>query len=181
MISSTNRHCTVELQALPERIGQVRRIVSAQLRYWHLDQLIEPATLGVSELLTNVYVHAEPDKRCTVDIVWVLNQLTISVRDGDPREPTASQADPFGTHGRGLALIAAVSASWGVRTDDGGKTVWFALPARQTATRSMQRLPYEPSLPVAEPARGTPLPAVEPVLRGMPLIERHAVKATAAH
>ncbi len=36
----------MELQALPSRIGQVRRIVSAQLRYWHLDSLIDRAVLG---------------------------------------------------------------------------------------------------------------------------------------
>src|SRR4051794_23233590 len=39
VISEPSRHCTVELQALPSRIGQVRRIISAQLRYWHLDPL----------------------------------------------------------------------------------------------------------------------------------------------
>jgi hypothetical protein len=58
VISQPSRHCTVELQALPSRIGQVRRIVSAQLRYWHLDPLIDRASLGVTELLTNVHRHA---------------------------------------------------------------------------------------------------------------------------
>lgn len=123
----------MEVQVLPERIGQVRRIVSAQLRYWHLDQLIEAVALGVSELLTNVYLHAESDKRCTVDLVWVLDQLTVSVHDGDAREPVPPGSDPLATHGRGLALVAAVSQSWGVRSADGGKTVWFALPAARTA------------------------------------------------
>ena len=68
MISQPSRQCTVELQVLPSRIGQVRRIVSAQLRYWHLDALIDRAALGVTELLTNVHQHAQPDKMCTVEI-----------------------------------------------------------------------------------------------------------------
>ncbi len=100
MISEPSRHCTVELQALPSRIGQVRRIVSAQLRYWHLDSLIEPAALGVTELLANVHRHAEPDKTCTVEIELLLDRLTVvstttirarprSVRPARPRRAGA--------------------------------------------------------------------------------------------
>ncbi|MFD5426206.1 ATP-binding protein [Streptomyces sp. NPDC127084] len=131
MISEASRHCRVELQALPARIGQVRRIVSAQLRYWHLDPLIDHAALGVTELLTNVHRHAQPDKLCAVELELLLNRLTISVHDHDPRLPTAgSMGDRLETTGRGLALIAALSESWGVRPKgEGGKAVWFTLPA----------------------------------------------------
>ncbi|SED40724.1 Anti-sigma regulatory factor (Ser/Thr protein kinase) [Streptomyces melanosporofaciens] len=127
----------MELQALPSRIGQVRRIVSAQLRYWHLDPLIDPAALAVTELLTNVHRHAEPDKQCTVEIVLMLDRLTVSVRDQDPRLPRLRACDPVATHGRGLALVAAVSQSWGMhaRDDGSGKVVWFTLAVpRPTAT-----------------------------------------------
>ncbi|MEI7032308.1 ATP-binding protein [Streptomyces pratensis] len=135
MISEPSRHCTVELQALPSRIGQVRRIISAQLRYWHLDPLIDQAALGVTELLTNVHRHAQPDKSCTVDIELLLDRLTVSVHDHDPRLPTVNVADSFATSGRGLALIAAVSESWGVRPiGSAGKAVWFTLPAAARAT-----------------------------------------------
>lgn len=130
MISEPSRHCAVELQALPSRIGQVRRIISAQLRYWHLDPLIDPAVLGVTELLTNVHRHAQPDKSCTVEIELLLDRLTVSVHDHDPRLPTVCHADSSATSGRGLAMIAAVSESWGVRPgDDSGKVIWFTLPA----------------------------------------------------
>ncbi|MER5461724.1 MULTISPECIES: ATP-binding protein [unclassified Streptomyces] len=128
MISQPSRHCTVELQALPSRIGQVRRILSAQLRYWHLDPLIDQAALGVTELLTNVHRHAEPDKMCTVEIELLLDRLTVSVHDNDPRLPAVGDADLFATSGRGLGLIAAVSDSWGVRPEgETGKIVWFTL------------------------------------------------------
>ncbi|WP_369200348.1 ATP-binding protein [Streptomyces sp. PU-14G] len=141
------RHCAVEFQALPSRIGQVRGIVSAQLRYWGLDALVDTATLGLTELLTNVLRHAAGDgavgenpasagKHCTVELSFVWNRLTVSVRDHDPRLPHAARSararrEGLSTHGRGLALVAAVSESWGVRTqhDGSGKTVWFALPA----------------------------------------------------
>ncbi len=87
MISHSRRHCVVELQALPSRIGQIRRIVSAQLRHWQLDPLIDRAALGVTELLSNVHRHAQPDKTCVVEIELRLGRLTVSVIDSDPRLP----------------------------------------------------------------------------------------------
>ncbi|KMS70864.1 ATPase [Streptomyces viridochromogenes] len=167
MISYPSRHCTVELQALPSRIGQVRRIVSAQLRYWHLDALIDRAALGVTELLTNVHQHAQPDKMCTVEIELLLDRLMVSVRDHDPRLPVvadAKDADSLATCGRGLAMVAAVSESWGVRPDgESGKVVWFALPtpvvARSAGARSPQRMAGATAtvaavaVPVEEPTR----------------------------
>lgn len=141
MISQPSRQCTVELQALPSRIRQVRRIVSAQLRYWRLDPLIDQAALGVTELLTNVHRHAQPDKMCTVDIKLLLDRLTVSVHDHDPRLPTLKVADPLDVCGRGLALIEAVSESWGVRAEgDTGKVIWFTLPAPSAAAASRSPL-----------------------------------------
>ncbi|WP_079161635.1 ATP-binding protein [Streptomyces fodineus] len=136
MISHPSRHCTVELQALPSRIGQVRRIVSAQLRYWHMDALIDRAALGVTELLSNVHRHARPDKSCTVELELAPDRLTVSVRDNDPRLPVPADVanlpdgGPLATCGRGLAMVAAVSESWGARPDgENGKVVWFTLSA----------------------------------------------------
>lgn len=119
----------MELQALPSRIGQVRRIVSAQLRYWHMDSLIDRASLGVTELLSNVHRHAQPDKTCTVEIELLLDRLKVSVRDHDPRLPVVADASPLATCGRGLAMVAAMSESWGAVPDgESGKIVWFTLP-----------------------------------------------------
>lgn len=134
----------MELQALPSRIGQVRRIVSAQLRYWHLDPLIDRAALGVTELLTNVHRHAQPDKLCTVEIELLLDRLTVSVHDHDPRLPEVRDADPGATCGRGLAMVAAVSESWGVRPDgESGKVVWFTLPAPTPVVTVPLRPPHD--------------------------------------
>ncbi|MFJ7156336.1 ATP-binding protein [Streptomyces sp. NPDC101118] len=182
MISHRSRHCTVELQALPARIGQVRRIVSAQLRYWQLDPLIDRAALGVTELLSNVHRHAEPDKTCTVEIELRFERLTVSVHDGDPRLPVVRAADPLETCGRGLALVEAVSESWGARPLDeaadgrSGKVVWFILPAAEQApvplrpVRILRPVPLGVPLVVDPPVRTTapaalPVPA-EPVTVG---------------
>lgn len=165
MISNPSKHCTVELRAVPSRIGQVRRIVSAQLRHWRLDPLIDFAALGVTELLSNVHRHAEPDKRCTVELDLLLNRLTVSVRDHDPREPGVREAGPGDTCGRGLKLIAAFSECWGVRPlESGGKAVWFTLSAPEGPRQAA-------SLPTANPyalRRPAILPgaAVRPVPTG---------------
>ncbi|WP_055556580.1 ATP-binding protein [Streptomyces sp. NBRC 110028] len=179
----------MELQALPSRIGQVRRIVSAQLRYWHLDPLIDPAALGVTELLTNVHRHAEPDKQCTVEIALMLDRLTVSVRDQDPRLPRVRACDPVSTHGRGLALVAAVSQTWGMRVrDDGaGKVVWFSLAVPQPAAvtgspyaahgaartapphRATVSRPAAAPTPASAPAPVSPVTPVTPVSAPAPV------------
>ncbi len=157
MISQASRQCTVELQALPSRIGQVRRIVSAQLRYWNLDCLIEKAALGVTELLTNVHQHARPDKVCTVEMELLLGRLTVSVHDHDPRLPAVNTSEALATSGRGLALIEAFSESWGARPHgEAGKVVWFTLPA------PVQPAPSIPPLPVYGAATTGPFPAAVP-------------------
>lgn len=155
----------MELQALPSRIGQVRRIVSAQLRYWHLDSLIDRAALGVTELLTNVHLHARPDKTCTVELELLLDRLTVSVRDHDPRLPVVDDADPLATRGRGLAMVAAMSDSWGARPDgDSGKVVWFTLPTAAPAPRAAARPPRR----TVQEAPAHPFPEVEQVGLGRP-------------
>ncbi|WP_416985312.1 ATP-binding protein [Streptomyces sp. T028] len=166
MISNPSRHCTVELQALPSRIGQVRRIVSAQLRYWHLDPLIDRAALGVTELLTNVHLHARPDKTCVVEMELLLDRLTVSVRDRDPRLPVPADVKDTGTLatcGRGLAMVAAMSESWGARPDgESGKVVWFTLPASvATPERS------------ARPPRRTPREQVAPRFADVVAVDAH--------
>ncbi|WP_433448585.1 ATP-binding protein [Streptomyces sp. CA-142005] len=189
MISHPSRHCTVELQALPSRIGQVRRIVSAQLRYWHMDALIDRAALGVTELLSNVHRHARPDKSCTVELELAPDRLTVSVRDNDPRLPVpADVADlpdggPLATCGRGLAMVAAVSESWGARPDgENGKVVWFTLTApavvRPQPAHASRRAAGVP--PAPEPVRvGTAAraPAGTPVGAGVALSAEAPVAA----
>ncbi|MBX7550865.1 ATP-binding protein [Streptomyces sp. tea 10] len=175
----------MELQALPSRIGQVRRIVSAQLRYWHMDPLIDRAALGVTELLSNVHRHARPDKTCTVELELLADRLTVSVRDSDPRLPvpadTAADAPdvgPLATCGRGLAMVAAVSDSWGARPDgENGKVVWFTLPAPEEARTRPAQAPHRPAR-AAQPARPTPVPV--PVVATVPVTVPVTVAASVA-
>ncbi|MDJ0342892.1 ATP-binding protein [Streptomyces sp. H10-C2] len=141
-----DRQCTLELDALPSRIQQVRRIVSAQLRYWHLDPLLDTALLGITELLANVHRHAGADKHCAVELTLVSGRLTVSVLDSDPHLPQVRPSEPMATCGRGLAMVAALSDSWGADpVPGGGKIVWFSLhveaPAPAPRRRPARRAP----------------------------------------
>ncbi|MFE6223980.1 MULTISPECIES: ATP-binding protein [unclassified Streptomyces] len=188
MISEPSRYYAVELHALPHRIRQIRRIVAAHLRHWQLDDLVDPVALGVTELLTNVHRHAQPDKECTVELELLLDRLTVSVRDNDPRIPAAAAGttgddpqdgpDALATSGRGLALVGALSDSWGARPHGtGGKVVWFTLTAP----------PYAggPAVAAAEAGLGFGLVPLAPVvsygrLAGAPLSAPAQAPALAA-
>ncbi|MFC9280486.1 ATP-binding protein [Streptomyces collinus] len=187
MISHPSRHCTVELQALPSRIGQVRRIVSAQLRYWHLDPLIDRAALGVTELLSNVHRHARPDKSCVVELELLVDRLTVSVRDHDPRLPVVADAAEdaaLSTCGRGLAMVAAMSESWGARPEgEDGKVVWFTLPATTTArpqpARSPRRTPEQQPAPRRPETHAAPTPVTAAPIVTAPVVTSPVVTAPA--
>ncbi|MEU5218705.1 ATP-binding protein [Streptomyces sp. NPDC020807] len=186
MISEPSRYYAVELHALPSRIGQIRRIVSAHLRHWRLDALVDAAALGLTELLSNVHRHARPDKRCTVEIELLLDRLTVSVRDHDPRIPEAGTLfddteldaadldgpdafEALATSGRGLAIVGAISESWGVRPcRDAGKVVWFTLaaPPSPAPTEGHARRAHAPAAEILFTECDLPSTAGRPVLAG---------------
>ncbi|HEY5837118.1 ATP-binding protein [Streptomyces sp.] len=155
---SAARECALELEAHPYRIQQIRRIVSAQLRYWRLDPLIDAASTGISELLANVHRHAKPDKQCVVKLTLDADRLTVAVADHDTRLPHLQPVEPTATSGRGLTMVEAMSDSWGtdLLPDDGGKVVWFVLrtPTRVPAPTLVPlrtAVPFEQALPERVP------------------------------
>jgi anti-sigma regulatory factor (Ser/Thr protein kinase) len=169
-VSTTHppRRCALELEALPSRVAQVRRIVTAQLRYWNLDQFRDPALLAISELLANVHRHAEPDKHCVVELSFMDGLLTISVADHDPRPPAAGVcADLLDTSGRGMAILDALADRWGTRpaADGPGKVVWLALcgpPSAAEPLAAEAATAAEPAVRDASPAPAEPVPTRPP-------------------
>lgn len=90
-------------------------------------ELGETATLLVSELVTNAYLHASS----SVDIdVHCCPGHRVAVAVKDTCTEPAAVADPTerdGTTGRGLLLIDALADDWGNHITSDGKTVWFRL------------------------------------------------------
>ncbi|MEU2384651.1 ATP-binding protein [Streptomyces sp. NPDC012461] len=113
-----------DLRAVPES----RRALRELLRQWGRPGGSETAELLTSELVTNALVHTDDDALLTATVGP--GGVHVEVRDfvsGEPRPLPPDTGDR--THGRGLALVAALADAWGVRTHGVGKAVWFELGA----------------------------------------------------
>ncbi len=87
----------------------------------------ESVALMVSELATNVLVHAATGFTVTVERRG--DYLRIEVRDAGGGAPILRSPPPSEPHGRGLRIVGEFAADWGVDgLDDGpGKSVWFTM------------------------------------------------------
>lgn len=116
-----------ELTADPERIGQVRRIVTAFTRYWGLDsELTASALICVTELLANVHRHADTGG-CVLLVQTSDSGLRIVVSDHSPVLPVVVEPDWLAESGRGMAIVSATAYTWGAEPTSTGKDVWVEL------------------------------------------------------
>ena len=84
---------------------------------------VDDVRIVVSELVTNAVVHAAT--AFTVNLTRLDGVLTVTVADGSHVRPHQfPPVDGFSTQGRGLRLVEALSSSWGVTDQAGGKAVW---------------------------------------------------------
>jgi hypothetical protein len=103
-----------------------RNIVTEACARWDLVHLLGPATLIISELVSNVIDHAHTFM--TVHVAVHGSCLYLSVLDGSGTPPVLRRGNsPSTLGGRGLHLVAAVSSAWGYIAEDSGKTVWATL------------------------------------------------------
>ena len=78
-------------------------------------RLAQDAALVIGELVANGIDHGRPDPSRGLEVSWTLDGgcLRLSVFDGGGRSvPHVVDAEPFAPRGRGLAMVAALSASW---------------------------------------------------------------------
>ncbi|MFF7142129.1 ATP-binding protein [Streptomyces nodosus] len=108
--------------AWPRRL---RRIVRASLIHWGRPSLVETAELLLTELATNALRHAR-GLDIGIRIYAQGDRLVIEVNDGSPTRPVLRHATATDESGRGLFLVEAMAAEWGVSPD--GTTTWCTLP-----------------------------------------------------
>ncbi|MEX5634839.1 SpoIIE family protein phosphatase [Parafrankia sp. FMc2] len=193
---------SVALPPTADSPRSARRFVQDVLRGRLDEDTLDSALLLVTELVTNVVVHA--GTTTTVDIALDQAGVRVSVSDRHPvrigvgrRETSVPRPRPtdldldnlddleslegleglesleglagldagpgafdgLREDGRGLALVDALSASWGTEHVAGGKTVWFRL-----ATRPADSSPLGPAgTSGVEPAGAAPPAGVDPV------------------
>lgn len=123
----------LHLAPTPTAAGEARRVVEAACRSWGIGHAIHPATIVITELVTNAVQHAATN--LTVEAAYRRNRLSLSVEDGSRTPPTPSDIAACGDvppsdlpeHGRGLHLVDAYSTAWGYRPTTNGKAVWATL------------------------------------------------------
>lgn len=126
--SAATTTLTATLEVDPERteIRRVRRFVEARCKEWGCEDRVDDALLVASELATNATVHARTPYAVTVR--RRLGAIRLDVFDGSESAPDLRTRSADAEGGRGLYLVSAMSAAWGVeRRSGGGKLVWADL------------------------------------------------------
>ena len=118
-------HLDIAAGAAAAREG--RRYVEREVAARGATAIVDDAALVAAELLANAIHHGAPPVSITV--AGEATRIRIAVHDGNPRPPVRPAASTTNMTGRGLALVNAVSARWGVEPDaaGGGKLVWADL------------------------------------------------------
>lgn len=117
---------TTSLPGALASASEARAFVRDTLRGWNLLSLVDDAQLVVTELVANAITHA--GTQCELRLSMNRTALRVEVVDygggtPDPMPPSLTR-----NHGRGLHLIDALTAAWGVEpASAGGKMVWAEL------------------------------------------------------
>ena len=125
---SIERECPAANGEVPSTtavwVGRLRRIGRAKLNVWGLSALIDDVELLISELVTNGFKHGAGQK-ITFRLVLGADVLVLEVDDGSHALPQLRDTGPDALSGRGLFIVDALAASWGVSSD--GTRTWCAL------------------------------------------------------
>jgi len=122
---------------VPSAIRAVRWFVTETLFAWGEAELVNVARIVVSELATNAVRHA--DSAFRAEISRSESQVTISIHDASRLLPKRRRAASGASGGRGVSLVADLSAEWGAELAPAGKVVWSQLN-RSANGRSTQLL-----------------------------------------
>lgn len=120
----------IELPDDLSSVADARRFVKAHLHEWGIGEPLDDALLVVSELAANALTHAQSSY--SIRLSASPQVLRIEVDDTGAGTPEPQPLTEDEEHGRGLHLVDALAASWGMESaEGGGKRVWaeLALPA----------------------------------------------------
>lgn len=99
-----------------------RQFVAQTLQVWRRGDLVDDATLVVSELATNAVVHARSDFDVTLSRLNAGIRVTVS--DSSQQAPVEMSGPRSEPGGRGLTIVGAIATRWDYDVSDRGKHVW---------------------------------------------------------
>ncbi|MFF3617287.1 ATP-binding protein [Streptomyces sp. NPDC002580] len=117
-----------------QRVQVARRLTAARLQYCALDELVDDASLVVSELVTNAIKHSGGTE-ITFTMIVGDRQLQLFVHDEMQGCPHLCTSGDDAESGRGLFLVDCIAHArggrWGI--SDAGATTWcwFSLTRAQ--------------------------------------------------
>jgi len=118
--------CRVRLTTGPAAAAEARSQVRAAIRAWDVPVDQDVAVLLTSELVTNAIGH-EVGETIVLAITCSFGQLRVDVHDTSRTLPVLVDAPVDAEAGRGLMLVATLSATWGIYRTPAGKAVYFTL------------------------------------------------------
>jgi anti-sigma regulatory factor (Ser/Thr protein kinase) len=119
------------LPGSPYSVRMARFYVRAALSYHDLGDYAQDAEAVASELVTNAIEHAgAPSIGLELMRLEGSGALAVVVADHSPHPPVMRDAQDSTEHGRGLRIVAALSARWGWTPQDTGKAVYAILTTK---------------------------------------------------
>lgn len=124
------RRLGLELAATASSVPQARSHARRAVSGWGFAALADTAGLLVSELATNAVAETQrapggAPATISLRVTAGVDAVLIEVHDFGPGLPVLQDTAQDAEHGRGLLLVAALSASWGTCQLPGrGKIVW---------------------------------------------------------
>jgi anti-sigma regulatory factor (Ser/Thr protein kinase) len=125
--AATRTGGSVVLPCSPDSAAHARRHVTAVCQQSAQDQLCPAVQLVTTELVANAVRHARTGVRLSVRPTTT--GMLVEVADDSPRMPERRDPGLFDESGRGLWLVDAMAARWGVERESPGKRVWAELTA----------------------------------------------------
>lgn len=122
---SASRHLPQDASAA----GLARSFVTRTLEEWAVaEDVVGTAELCVSELVTNVVIHAGTPSTVSLrtDEEFVL--MTVQDHGGPGRVRVPDRDDVEAISGRGLSLVEALTSAWSVEESTDGTLVWCEIP-----------------------------------------------------
>jgi anti-sigma regulatory factor (Ser/Thr protein kinase) len=128
--AALRRTSVLELAPLPGATSCARLHAVSILHEWGLRALADDVALIVSELITNaadasIVLPERPP--VTLRLLAGEKSLLIEAWDSSPLDLQPRQASADDECGRGLAVVAGLSARWGCERDGRRKVVWAEL------------------------------------------------------